>query len=239
MVKSSAVAAAAVVPKKKVVARVALATLDEAAAAVLRECFKQFGIQIVNLSGDVAARLHREKFEACVVQLANAEAESVLNATRTSPSNSRIVIYGICSSAQETLRFSKYCINAVFHAPVERQAALKVVRATHLLVVHELRRYVRLPVVTEVDVKSAGDRCSATSQEISAGGMSMKASAKFKKEQPVEVTFCLPDMTEPICIKATVCWRREADHLVGVRFDRTDEERLHVKRWIDNYLEIG
>jgi len=43
-------------------------------------------------------------------------------------------------------------INAIFNEPLERPAALKLVRATRMLVLHEFRRYVRIPVMTEVSV---------------------------------------------------------------------------------------
>ena len=43
-----------------------------------------------------------------------------MESARTSPSNSRMVIYGLGGSAQEALRFSKYGVNAVFHEPLER-----------------------------------------------------------------------------------------------------------------------
>ena len=78
-------------------------------------------------------------------------------------------------AAQEAIGFSKYGINAIFHEPLERTAALKLVRATQPLITHEFRRYVRIPIVTEVNVVLAdGRRFSATSAEISSGGMSFK-----------------------------------------------------------------
>ncbi|HEV8524458.1 MAG TPA: PilZ domain-containing protein [Terriglobales bacterium] len=234
----TAVAPAPPAPKK-VSARVALIHLEEAAAAVLRECFRQFGIQTVNIEGDAEQRLCREKFEACVVRLGDPRAESLMNAARTSPSNSRIVIYGISSSAQEALRFSRYGLNAMLDAPVERQAALKLVRATHLLVLHEFRRYVRLPVIMEIEVVSGSGKFRATSKEVSAGGMSMKTTHKLRKEQAVEVRFTLPNMRKLVAVRASVCWIRDTEHLIGIRFDPGDEERLQVKRWIDNYLDIG
>lgn len=224
---------------RKIAARVLLAGVDEPTAAVLRDCFKQFGIQTVNSNGDAEKRLQKEKFEACVVPLGRADAENVLTAARNSASNSRIVIYGISRDNQEAMRFSKLCINAVISHPVDRQSALKVVRSTHLLVVHELRRYVRLPVVTLVKVEYAQGAFRANSVEISAGGMSMKTDIRLQKEQPVEVTFSLPPNGKIIVSRATVCWKREAADMIGIRFDPSDERRLEVKRWIDAYLEIG
>lgn len=224
---------------KRIIARVLLAGLDEPTSAVLRDCFKQFGIQTVTSNGDTERRLQKEKFEACVVQLGRADAESVLSAARNSASNSRIVIYGISRGTQEAMRFSKFGINAVIDHPVDRQSALKLVRSTHLLVVHELRRYVRLPVVTGVKVGYAQGSFRATSVEISAGGMSMRSDVRLAKEQPVEVTFSLPPNGKVVVARATVCWKRDAADMIGIRFDPTDERRLEVKRWVDSYLEIG
>ena len=52
-----------------------------------------------------------------------------------------------------------------------------MVRATHLLVLHELRRYVRLPMLAELEIVATvdGDKETfrATANEISAGGMSI------------------------------------------------------------------
>jgi len=69
------------------------------------------------------------------------------------------------------MRYSKFCLNAVFQRPLERSAAMKLVRSTRSLVLHEFRRYVRVPVMTEVGiVMNDGGRLTATSQEISTGG---------------------------------------------------------------------
>jgi hypothetical protein len=224
---------------KRIVARVLLAGLDEPTSALLRDCFKQFGIQTVNSNGDTERRLQKEKFEACVVLLGRADAESVLSAARNSSSNSRIVIYGISCDTQEAMRYSKLGINAVIDHPLDRQSVLKIVRSTHLLVVHELRRYVRLPVVTEVEVDYGQGSFRANSVEISAGGLSMKTDVRLAKEQPVEVTFSLPPNSKTVVSRANVCWKREGASMIGIRFDPTDERRLEVKRWIDGYLEIG
>lgn len=221
---------------KKAVATVALVDLEEAPAAILRDCFKQFGIQTAPLEGDAAQRLHRQKFEALALRL-NDSAEAVLQAARTSPSNRRVVVYGISSDTKDTLRFSKYCINAVLPDPLERQATLKVVRATRLLVINELRIYVRVPILLELNIDTEGRRIKASTQEVSAGGMSLTLDQKLKVGQVVDVAFTLPD-GQQVKVGATVCWLREPN-LAGIRFEATDERRLAVRRWIDDYLGIS
>lgn len=222
---------------KKAVATVALIKLDEAASGVLRECFKQFGIQTTAVGDDAAQRLKREKFEACVLRLQEPETEAILETARTSPSNRRIVVYGICRNAQEALRLSRYGINAILADPVERQAALRVVRATHLLVINELRRYVRIPIFTQVVITMQGRKHEATSMEVSAGGMSLKTPFRAAPPTAVEVEFTLPD-SQHLAVGANVCWQREPD-LLGVRFEAGDQRRLAVKKWIDDYLGLA
>ncbi len=220
---------------RKSVARVALFDLPETAAQLLTECFRQFGIETILIAREDADRLRREKFEACVLSLEEA-AGSIIELARASASNSRIIIYGLGGTAQDALRYSKLCINAVFHEPLERSAAMKLVRSTRMLVLHEFRRYVRIPVMTEVGiVASDGGRITATSQEISSGGMSLKGNHVPEQGSSVEVSFSL--LTLPrVWVRGTVTWRKP-NKSFGIRFDSTDERRQRLKEWIVGYLE--
>ena len=137
-------------------------------------------------------------------------------------------------NAQEAMRYSKYGINAMFSEPLERPAALKLIRATRLLVLHEFRRYVRIPVMTEVSIVGDGRRIAASSIEMSTGGMSIKSPEDFSIGVNVEVSFAL--MTLPrVNVRGVVSWCKPKS--IGVRFDPADERRQKVKTWIDSYLE--
>jgi hypothetical protein len=218
---------------RKAAARAALVELNDPSRTLLAECFRQFGIETVVMTGQAAQRLAKEKFEACVLSL-GADVASVMEAARTSPSNSRCVIYGVGGNAQEAMKYSKYGINAMFHSPLERPAALKLVRATHNLVLHEFRRYVRIPVMTEVSVVGEGMRFNASSIEMSSGGMSLKSSEDVAMSANVEVSFSL--LTLPrILVRGAISWRKPKSF--GVRFDINDDRRQKVKVWIDSYLE--
>jgi hypothetical protein len=215
-------------------ARAALVDLKDSTRTLLTECFRQFGIESVPLSPTAVDRLRQEKFEACVLPLGPG-ADVIMEAARSSPSNSRIVLYGLGGSAQEAMRYSKYGINAMFQEPLERPSALKLVRATHNLVLHEFRRYARIPIMTEVTVVSPdGHRLSATSIDVSSGGMSLKSAEDMPAGTNVEISFSL--LTLPrVNIRGVVTWRKAK--FFGVRFDPADERRRKVKEWIDGYLE--
>ena len=179
------------VPARKVIARLAMIGLDDKIGEVLRDCFRQFGISSTPVTDDPTHRFLKEKFEACVLQLDDG-AEPVLQHIRNSPSNKRIVIYGIAKGTQAAMRYSKYGINAVFEEPVDRATALKVVRSTHLLVINELRRYVRVPIVTEASIEAQNASIPSSTLEVSAGGMSLICSSKLHLGHSVQVNFSLP-----------------------------------------------
>ncbi len=222
----------------KITARILSIHIDSGCNAFLNDCFRQFGITVVSAEGDPVALLNRQKFEACVLRLYDPDADRILKAARNSPSNRRLVIYGIARNTQEALRFSAYGINAVLDEPLDRQSVLKIVRATHLLVIHELRRYVRIPIVSPAEIDT-GNRVPApvTTVEISSGGISVRCNTPLPKSDPIRLSLALPGLGK-LSLRAFICWYREADKIYGLRFDSTDERRLKVRGWIDQYLEI-
>ena len=231
------------VGQTKVAARAAIVGLESAAGKLLQECFRQFHIDVVSLDGDsVGQRLSTEKFEALVVRLAP-ETQSFIEQARTSVSNKRVVVYGIAKDTQEAIRYSRFGINALFEAkwlqePMDRAAVLKVLRATHQLVAHELRRYVRIPIVTEVAAQAGAQRFTAYTTEISAGGMSMAGAPKLAIGQQLQLSFSLPT-GEKVNVNASVCWLRESDAGMGARFDPLDDRRNLVRDWVEKYLEAS
>jgi hypothetical protein len=220
---------------RKAAARVALFDLPAASAQLVTECFRQYAIETVLIPAPELERLRREKFEACVLPLGE-NARSIIELARSSASNSRIIIYGLGGTAQDAMQYSKLCLNAVFHEPLERSAAMKLVRSTRMLVLHEFRRYVRIPVMTEVGIVTTdGTRFTATSQEISSGGMSLKGHHVPEPGSQVEVSFSL--LTLPrVWVRGQVTWKKP-NNSFGVRFDSTDERKQRLKEWITGYLE--
>jgi ActR/RegA family two-component response regulator len=221
---------------KKAAARAALIEVDAAAATVLRDCFKQFGVETQTL--DDASRLHREKFDAAVITLSE-RTENYLQEARNSRSNKRIVIFGICGSVAEAIRYSKYGVNVLLEQPVDRQAALRAVRATHLLIVNEFRRYVRIPIVVKIEAAAGLQRIGGSTEEVSGGGMSLRYSGKLSVGDELQVAFDLPNQPG-VKVKGVVCWLRPTESTAGVRFEPPEQPgRDAVKKWIDDYLEIS
>jgi len=221
----------------KALAFVALIGLEEKSSTMLRDSFKQFGIETAAFSVDEApVRFKKEKYEGCVLHLEKG-VDKLLALIRNSPNTQRMVIYGICATAQEALRYSQFGINATFNEPADRQNLLRVIRATHLLVLHELRRYVRIPMVSPVTIKADHEVYRATMIEVSGGGLSMQVKAPLKLGEIVEVSFRLPN-SKDLTLRSVVAWMRPDFGTGGVRYEPMDPNRVEVKNWIDDYLDI-
>jgi hypothetical protein len=83
-------------------------------------------------------------------------------------------------------------------------------------------------------VSNDGRRWSASSLEVSSGGMSLKCSEDLAAGMNVEVSFAL--LTLPrVWIRGAVSWKKPKSF--GVRFEAADERRQKLKAWIDGYLE--
>jgi len=223
---------------RKIVARAASVNIDHACNAFLHDCFKPFGIHIVPVPGDPVAALQRQKFEACLLRLYDPSAEKILDAARNSSSNRPMVIYGIARNTKEALRYSSYGINAIFDEPLDRASVLKLVRSTHLLVIHELRRYARLPMVTQAVAETSSGSVTVTTVDISSGGVSVRSPRALALQDAVRITLSLPG-TPRLTLRARVCWERKGgDKVYGLRFDPNDGERAKIRGWIDRQLEI-
>jgi len=215
--------------------RVAIFHLDDASCVLLRDSFKQFNIDVVCTTElDV---LERQKFEGCVAPLYTREGLSVPAFVRNSSWHRRMVIYGV-GDAADLRKASQFGISVLIDRPIGRTAATKAIRATRLLLLNEFRRYVRIPLATEITLEQESRRAFGTTVEISGGGMSVQCKEwNLKRDAPVSITFRLPDRPE-LVIKATVCWEDRDAHQVGIRFAADAEQRSMVKAWIDEYLEL-
>jgi hypothetical protein len=223
---------------QKPAARAILFAISSPTCDVVRDCFRQFGVDAILDDDPAGQRLQREKFEACVVALDDPEAPNLIEAARKSKSNHRILIYGLASSTQQALKFCKYGVNAIIDVPVNRSAALKIVRSSHLLVLNELRRYARVPIVVNTKMETEQRNFEALTVEISAGGMSLRTDRSLLLNSPVGLAFTLPPASE-VKVRGVVAWVNAQDQRIGVRFDPGDNRRLAVKQWVEKSLDIA
>jgi hypothetical protein len=146
-----------------------------------------------------------------------------------------MLLYGIASQGVDVRRFSKYGINTILDSPLDRSAVLNVARSTCALLLHELRLYVRIPLVLAVSIEGGNGTFSGSSREISGGGMSVQLAGQAQPSDKLRLSFTLPEKP-PVNIGATVCWRNI--DLTGFQFQDSDPARQTVKDWINSFLGL-
>lgn len=216
--------------------KVALVQLDTDTADTLTRAFVQCGIQTITVTDDFTQRFAKEQFQGCVVRL-NDQASAVLDAVRSSRSNKKLILYGIVSNHLEMRPYAKYGINALLDFPLDRSAALQVARATCALLLNELRRYVRIPIVVEVTAEGTSGTFLGSSREISGGGMSVSFSEQVSiTPGQIKLSFMLPDKASVVQIAAATCWQNGSE--IGFQFQDADAGRQFVKDWINSFLGL-
>ena len=212
----------------------ALVELDPTTSEAMRKAFAECGVKAVDVGSDFESRIMSEKFESCALRL-DERAASVLEAVRSSASNRRMIVYGIGSEDLDVRALSKYGINAILDVPIERAVAVRTARSTCALLLQELRRYVRVPLVIDVTIDSLGTQIRGSSREVSGGGMSIHLSELCPKGDRVMLGFSLPG--KPLIkIRAAVCWKQGCQF--GFQFEDSDPNREIVKSWIDGFLGL-
>jgi len=215
--------------------KVAFFPVDQHTTDILRECFSQFNIDVVPAEDNRI--LMKEKLEGCVISLTSPSVESIVAEARKSAWQKRMVIYAVGPGAN-IIGLTKYGINVHLDSPVTRSAAVKAIHSTRLLLLNELRRYVRLPLAAPVTLDYGVSRFKATSVEISAGGMSLEYKGSCPPtESTVYASFAVPGSAQ-LSIESVVCWTDAQAGQFGLRFFPPAEGRQAVKAWIEDYLDL-
>lgn len=224
-------------PSKKPQPRIALVGLTTDESKLFSDCCRQLDIQAPVIDDTSGQHFQREKFEGIAVGL-DENAEQILQKIRSSPSNRRVLIYAVAGQLRDVFPLAKFGINATFERPLERQNVIKLLRATRMLIVNEFRRYLRIPIVLPLKIETDSAKIGGSTCELSGGGMSLTLTeGKLAAGERASVSFALPGLAT-LKLAGQVCWRKEAEKTIGVKFDENAPGRAQVRSWIDEFLGI-
>ena len=223
-------------PVEKFFLRLGVAGLAPEAVELLRECFRALGVRLAIGVVD-AKRAERGGYDCIAVRL-NDEARPILQALRQSANGRRTLVYGISGDPESAFGFADFGINAVLPEPLRPSFVTKIIEPTYLLAVAEFRRFIRLPLVTAVDIRVGESSFRSLSREISAGGMCLYLAEDAPPQKKWELTFTLP-RAKPMAVCGVTCWRLSQERLTGVFFDPNDGRRKAVRDWIDDFLNAA
>ena len=201
--------------------RVLIVCADSEAIGLLSDITMQMGIHLEICDDRKAAARHlcNSKFEGIVVDLhLGDEALDLLKSLPDFTSNKGAVSCAILSEAHQKASAFQAGANFVLDRPLDKDTALRTVRAAYPMMVRERRRYFRCPVQTTTFVSSnSHPEFQATSVNLSEAGMAILSPVELKVGQRLHIRLRMPGKNDFVDLTAEVCWADPSGR-AGVQF---------------------
>ena len=221
--------------------RILLVSSDLRTVEMLCENIQKMAIHVEPCFDAEAAgrKLCRSKFEGVIVDCEpHDESRHLLRTIRNSTSHRAAIVFAVLDRDSERVNAFAAGANFTLTRPLVTKVVSDTLRAALPIMVRERRRYFRCPVQTEVHVTSeSGAEVSATSINVSEGGIAFRCPAPLQIGEKLRLSFCLPGTLNAINTAAEVCWTNEKNE-TGVQLldaAQTVTQRLQV--WLSGQLE--
>lgn len=180
-----------------------------------------------------------DKFDAVIVDCDDLSGGlALLQGIRNTPSNKSSVAFAILNGHRTTTQeaFSMGA-NFVLQKPISVLNASRCFHAALNFMLKERRRYFRQPVKMQVKVALDGKTITATSTNISEGGIALMLKEALPKGATPHLKFLLPQSDIHMDVEAEVAWT-DVKGLAGFRFHhipKSSQEEL--EHWLDERIE--
>jgi hypothetical protein len=211
--------------------------IDLADLAQLKRAWSGFGIDVRLVPFEGIRALKEQRVNAFIVRL-DPGAKPLLHTIRAMDEFQNALIYAVGEDA-DIAGMAEFEIS-VLMPDLSEESAVEAIQNTYQLLVHQMRRYARIPMVIPVKVTSGAFTVSAVSRNISAGGIRLSliepADAQMVALHPdkvSQITFDAPNKAR-FHLPSTLV--RTSKNSVGFEFmGSPDQEEL--KHWLDRHLQ--
>jgi hypothetical protein len=215
-----------------------LLSSDEKTVRILRRVLSdlEIGVEHCSAADEAIRRITRQRFEAIIVDGANAEeASGVLRGAKAAPVNKRALTIVLVEADVGLKGGFEMGAHFVLHKPFAIERAKASFRAVRALMKRERRLQMRVPVQIPVDCNGNG-HYKAKTIDLCEGGMAIQFSGRVAKEPSLRFSLELPGTNQTLAIQGELAWGSGGDQ-VGVRFkDATDEQRGALRLWLSRQL---
>ena len=217
-----------------------LISRDAALLGVLRPTLENMSVRVEVCSGTQTGTelLNKRKFDAVIVDCDDLQGGvELLNGLRKTHSNASSVAFAVVNGKTSTRDAFQLGANFVLQKPLTPVNASRCFNAAISFMVRERRRYFRHPVEIPVRISvKEGVDFSATTSNLSEGGMAVRITAKVQKNSEVKVQFKLPGTGSSLEVKAVIAWADEGH--AGVKFvDVPQSSQYQLDKWLTDRLQ--
>lgn len=218
-----------------------LLSQDADLVRVIRPTLEKLSIdvEICHEARSAAEILISEKFDAVIVDCDDLKGGmEVLQGLRSTPSNKNSVTFAILNGKKTTTHDAfGMGANFVLQKPISALNASRCFHAALNFMVKERRRYFRQPVKMQVKVVLDGKTLTATSTNISEGGIALVLRDALPKGAKPHLEFQLPETKLNMSIEAEVAWA-DVKGRAGFRFHNVPKSsREQLEQWLDDRME--
>ena len=215
-----------------------LLSSDEKTVRILRRVLSdlEIAVEYCSTADDAIRRITRQRFEAIIVDGANAEeAGNVLRGAKASPVNQRALGIVLVESAIGLKGGFDMGAHFVLYKPLAVERAKASFRAVRALMKRERRLQLRVAVEIPIECYGSG-QYKAKTLDLSEGGMAVQFSGRVTKEKSLRFSLELPGMDGRLEVEGELAWEGNG-HQAGVRFkNATEEQRNTIRQWLNTQL---
>ena len=218
-----------------------LLSQDPDLVRVIRPTLEELSIEVEVCpeAGAGADVLVTDKFDAVIVDCDDLTGGlALLQGLRNTPSNKNSVAFAILNGKRTTTQEAfRMGANFVLQKPIGSLNAARCFRAALNFMLQERRRYFRQPVKMQVKLVLGGKTFTATSTNISEGGMALLLREGLPKGATPQLQFALPGSDIHMDLAAEVAWT-DVKGLAGLRFQHVPKSsRTELEHWLDARME--
>ena len=218
-----------------------LLSQDPELVRVIRPTLEKLSIDVevchdVRKGSDI---LISDKFDAVIVDCDDLGGGlALLQGLRNTPSNKNSVAFAILNGKRTTTQEAfGMGANFVLQKPISSLNASRCFHAALNFMLKERRRYFRQPLKMDVKVVLEGKTLTATSTNISEGGIAILLREALPKGATPILKFALPDSSVRIEVESEVAWANFKG-LAGLRFHNMPKSaQSQLEEWLDDRME--
>jgi CheY-like chemotaxis protein len=218
-----------------------LLSQDPDLVRVIRPTLEELSIEVevcpeVRAGADV---LVTDKFDAVIVDCDDLTGGlALLQNLRNTPSNKNAVAFAVLNGKRTTTQEAfRMGANFVLQKPISSLNAARCFHAALNFMLKERRRYFRQPVKMPVKLVLGGKTFTATSTNISEGGIALMLREGWPKGATPQLKFALPGSDIYMDVAAEVAWT-DAKGLAGLRFQHIPKSsQTELEHWLDARME--
>lgn len=180
-----------------------------------------------------------DKFDAVIVDCDDLGGGlALLQGLRNTPSNKNSVAFAILNGKRTTTQEAfGMGANFVLQKPISTLNASRCFHAALNFMLKERRRYFRQEVKMQVQVVLENKTLTATSTNISEGGIALMLHEALPKGATPHLKFRLPESSIQFDVEAEVAWA-DFKGLAGLRFHHVpDTAQAQLEEWLDDQME--